>query len=565
MALGLLLARADDGEPALLDGLPAGALLGGGQDTGEIPESERLWEHGADPDDLEAQRWGLVAPEGPDGERLLALVEPLRRAREAAQGGAPARIYRVPPRMTAPEAMVWRKAALRPRGVPERELPRYLLLLGDLDQVSLELQQALGVDGFVGRLAFPADEGYAAYADKVLRWEAAAARQPKASALLFAARDGSPAMGMGYHRLLGPMRDALQEAQAQGALPVEEVVEVDGTGASADRLLSQASARRAGVLFTMSHGLGAPRAGWSSPEERRALQGALCLGPSSRLTARELVGTTFLPGGVWFCFACFGAGTPRRSAYEPWLRQMQPSSRRVGPVLAGLPHEGERPFVAALPQAALASPEGPLAVMGHADLAWTYSYQEPSGRNHPARFFGVLEALLKGSRAGVAAAALTRFAVEASLELSALDEEDAMARLEGRPPAVKPLARAQLWMTRQDLAGYVLLGDPAVRLPLVRAEAAQGAGEPSDAESLDELASELIGMPVSGGAPRALAPEDAERAVLALLGREGSAEEIAARHGLSPAQLRTLGEVFKAAGRAAVREWLGRAGTKNRR
>ena len=74
MNLGLLLAHADDGEPVLREGLPAGALLGGRQDTGEVPDSERLWEHGGEPDDLLAQRWGLVAPEGPEGDRLLALV-----------------------------------------------------------------------------------------------------------------------------------------------------------------------------------------------------------------------------------------------------------------------------------------------------------------------------------------------------------------------------------------------------------------------------------------------------------------------------------------------------------
>jgi hypothetical protein len=34
-----------------------------------------------------------------------------------------------------------------------------------------------------------------------------------------------------------------------------------------------------------------------------------------------------------------------------------------------LPGERTRPFIAALPKAVLANPEGPLAVMGHEDLA----------------------------------------------------------------------------------------------------------------------------------------------------------------------------------------------------
>src|SRR6185436_10307699 len=131
------------------------------------------------------------------------------------------------------------------------------------------------------------------------------------------------------------------------------------------------------VLLSVSHGLGAPRGGWKSGGEQRALQGALALGGGDVLSAAELRDKRFLAGGMWFCLACFGAATPAESVYHAWLSLLAEQGAHTGrleAVLKSLPKPGERPFVAALPQAALANPEGPLAVIGHVDLAWTYAF-----------------------------------------------------------------------------------------------------------------------------------------------------------------------------------------------
>ena len=113
----------------------------------------------------------------------------------------------------------------------------------------------------------------------------------------------------------------------------------------------------------------------------------------------------FLPGGVWFCVACYGAGTPPSSAFYPWLAQLaeQGGSREhAAAVLRALPRAGERPFVAALPQALLANPAGPLAMIGHMDLAWTFGFTDPDGRQSRAsRMHAAQRALFGGSRAGV--------------------------------------------------------------------------------------------------------------------------------------------------------------------
>jgi hypothetical protein len=138
----------------------------------------------------------------------------------------------------------------------------------------------------------------------------------------------------------------------------------------------------------------------------------------------------------------------------------------VDEVLAGLPRGGARPFIARTPRVALANPNGPLTVVGHIDLAWSYSFQEP-GRpvgSNPARLFEVVRALLQGHRAGPALGALMRFTAMASHDLTTAYDRAKRAGA-GDATAVDEL-KAHLWMLRQDLGAYVLLGDPAARLPL---------------------------------------------------------------------------------------------------
>jgi hypothetical protein len=312
------------------------------------------------------------------------------------------------------------------------------------------------------------------------------------------------------------------------------------------------------VLFSVSHGLGPPREGWSSAALQRELQGALVLPGGHSLMGAELASRPFLPGGIWFFFACYSAGTPARSAYTHWLSQLPPGvDADAARVLASvLRREVERPFIAALPQAVLANPQGPLAVMGHVDLAWAYSYLD-QGRDTSSNFFGILQSLAEGRRAGVALSTLLRVLNETSAELAILYNHEAAELKAGRPSPVDAVARAWLWMLRQDLAGYILLGDPAVRLPLApaRVEAPASSTSP-DAMTLEGL----LGFAPSAQDAPGRDSTAAEKAILELLGEKGSVADIAARHGLSPEELRQWEELYRAAGREALARHLSRRG-----
>jgi hypothetical protein len=476
--LELLLARADDHQPSLPSGLDPESVQSAPRPErlprrAEVPLLERP---DADPNALPEQRWGVIAPEGGEGDPLLRAIAPLVEYR-ARQQDAEVKVYRVPPDMDAAQAVAWRDRVYRDESVPQEERPRYLLVLGGPEQVSFELQQVLAQGAFVGRLHFATPEGtpefasHAAYVEKVLAHEHSSAEAEAPDVLLYTASDGSRATVQGHQLLMEPCRKRVEERWIPRNLARRLQVL---SGEEPEALPRVAGAVRPGVLLSVSHGLGAPRGGWASAEQQRARQGALCLTPELELTADEVRRLPFLPGGMWFCVACFGAATPRKSAFHAWLSMLarqQLFPGRPEAVLDSLPRPGEPPFLAALPQSLLANPLGPVAFLGHSDLAWNFGFANPDNltESRASRILSALEILAKGSRVGVALDALMRSFRDVNDGLMSAYQERQEALEEGRPDPTDPKRLGYLWMLRNDLRGYLLLGDPAVRLQLRRA------------------------------------------------------------------------------------------------
>jgi len=417
----------------------------------------------AAPQELSAQRWGLVVPEGQDLKPILGQLEPLLELRERQQGAEP-KVYRVPQGLQGEALYLWCDDVYEDDATPEFERPRYLLLLGGFDTLSLELQQALSTRAWVGRLAFDRPEDYGHYARKACRWEAAPG-QREAEVLLFSVRDGTPATRTGHAGLVVPCHQGLLQSKAQGQFPLLEVQGPDELGRTPKDFLEAVATTKPTVLLSMSHGLGAPQGGWSSADDQRGLQGAMRFGLGRKVSGTELEARAFLPGGFWLYFACFGAGTPAVSAYRPWLEQLRDEAlagEEVDRLARSLDGPASRPFTAALPQRALANPEGPLGVIAHVDLAWSYSFQDvrDSTRSRASRFSQVLELLATGSRAGIAVRKLANAATLVEEQLLNLYKDMAKGQ------QVDPVRLAHYWMLHQDLRSFVLLGDPAARLPL---------------------------------------------------------------------------------------------------
>jgi hypothetical protein len=535
--LGLLLADAQELRPTLATGLPEDTA-GGAPRPEKVPrgvDGLKLEQPGADPNDLSLQRWGLIVPDSPVGKERLAAISQLCALREQEQGSPP-RVYECPAGMSLEAAVRFRRDKWLAE--KERERPKYLLVLGDLDEVSLEVQHVFTGGAFVGRLHAADLDGYAEYARKVVRWTHEPTEDDLPEARFFVADDGTTATAQALTFLVEPCLQLAGDAERFPAAAVTGPLHAAG----ARDFLTAGDTRRPAVLLSVSHGLGRPRKGWKSYDAQRRLQGSLlvgsALGDERVLAPEDLRRTPFLPGGFWFCLACFGAGTPAQSSFHAWIKQLaEPGELRaqVAHVLESLPREGEAPFLAATPQAALANPEGPLAVVAHVDLAWTFSFLDPEQSQAPdraMRIFSALEVMARGSRAGVALAALRRAYLEVNDELLSDYQAEEDARADGRPSPIDPRRRANAFMLRNDLRGYVLLGDPAVRLPL--RDSARGPRR-------------------SDGAASSLSPEDMESAVLELLAGAAPAA-VAARLRVTEAALDGWVSRYRAAGRAALAE-----------
>lgn len=456
--------------------------------------------------DLKKKRWGLVVP-GDAAQRsaLLGAVAPLIALRAEQIGCKPEELLRknvytadFARCSSQVDAERWFHEVYREESQPVelrrpvRERPDYLLILGDLHQVPEAIHRVLSRMGYyVGRLAFSKEDGspdlarYESYASRLAAVERAASAAPAEGAggrvRVIGVADGSSATELGLDQLIAPMLTRLTrdpEDPVGKALIRPDAIRIY----SRDELWNEAEPLRDSVLFTMSHGHGGPDSGWARPVEQRAGQGAMSfLRRSPRLTAADAAAMRrpFVPNGIWFMFACYGAGTPAESHYYPWLAQLQEEyGADFAWVLRSIPAQGgdSRPFIAGLPQTLLSKEDGPLAFIGHLDLAWSYGFQTARGQADTEAFEGFIESVVERQRVGAAFQRLNqklRGAEGRVLNLYSLRQQLAQggkAGGVGAAGAAAGLSKEQQtslnegWMMSQDMSGYVILGDPAVRL-----------------------------------------------------------------------------------------------------
>jgi hypothetical protein len=368
--------------------------------------------------------------------------------------------FEVDPNMDANASVNWVVNTLGKIEIEKDDRPRYLLILGDLHEVSAELQIALSTRYFAGRLAFSNAEDYRAYVAKVIRYESVEPTAKQCKALVYSVHRTGPmgeAIKDAEQKLIKPLLTLSSERNEKGKIPVK----FDWTNATEiakkEKMLEiMRSAPVPSLFLSVSHGwgVGAER----TVEEKRAMQGALCFDGNVFVTAEDAKSGPFLPGGFWFLFACYGAGTPKRSACHHW---------NSGVSAACLPKADENPYIAALPKAALANSEGPLAIVGHLDLALSSSYDAAAGfRNQAARFTELADIANKKDwrRVGPVFGDFIRDLVDVNTKIT--------TAIDGKQSGASPLMDRQtvidLYLLRQDLAAYILLGDPAAYLPFAR-------------------------------------------------------------------------------------------------
>lgn len=416
----------------------------------------------ADPRKLEEAGWGVVWPPDVRPEVREAL-RPLLDRRRAQAGAASERRFReLDYRPDDSKLRFLGRHGAGPGPVDPDRLPYYLLLAGGPEEIPYPFQYQLDVQYAVGRVAFDAAEDYARYAESVVAAERGAergeARRPRKAQFFSVTHDGDRATRRCHDVLVEPLirRFSQRAAQAEDRAGAWELATVSGGFATKAVLADLVGGGAPGLLFTSSHGMGFSP---DDPRQSRHLGSLLCRDwpgaaawrgpiPAEHYFSADDVGDSAdVAGLIAVAFACFGAGSPSEDGYE---RHRSGRSRR----------RAARSLIARLPQRLLAHPRGgALAFVGHVDRAWTYAFDWPGAGENVQAFDSALQKLLAGYPVGAAMEYFgQRYAELSTLLSQTLDDIEYGAEAD-------PRALFHLWTANNDARSYVVVGDPAVRLP----------------------------------------------------------------------------------------------------
>lgn len=436
----------------------------------QVTDNIRGAKEGVNPRDLAASGWGVIFPSyprtDPDWEAKERLVEEIREALQPllqlrskdTRGRLPEWVqgkgtgYRVG---ADTKNSYLERHGVGPGPVDPDKVPYYLLIVGSPSDIPYRFQTQLDVQYAVGRIHFETIREYANYAASVVAVEAGSIRRPREAAFFRVANEDDDATRRSASQLVGPLARGLEVGYPDWR--IQSIPPVQATKATLTSLLG--GARTPSLLFTASHGMKFARGSdrqlphqgallcqdWPGPQEWRQT-----IPQDFYFAGDDLTANADLLGLIAFFFACYGAGTPQFNEF----------ARNDYSGVATYTKEmiAEQPFMARLPVTMLSRPRGALAVVGHVERAWSYSFDWGNAGTQTTVFESTLRRLLDGHPLGSALEFFNQRYAELSTMLNdALEEIDGGKRYE-------PFELAGIWTANNDARGYTIIGDPAVRL-----------------------------------------------------------------------------------------------------
>ena len=410
--------------------------------TEMIPALDRRPPLARDPFEPRFGKWAAVAlrEDAAAAKEALAPLLELRRSEGLAfdpKGDTPG--FVVIDRPAADKPFLWEEALRDVTGAP----PHHLLLLGGPERFPFAVvswwsaRRIVGVldvaDDPLGPLSWPAVHRYA----RKVCDQAAGQHAISRRALVYAFRSDG-ATRRSYEKLATPLLQYLTDQALKLPAATQAPLRLLGDAATTHGLIDTLRTERPALVLTCTHGLEYP------PDPK--LWGALTSVDHSKPSGSPLsvdsitVGEPFAEGGVVFAFACFSAGIPDKSALIELVSPNQADPIQV-------------PRIAPLPRLILGQDRGPLAFIGHVDRASTSSF---AGFDGPTAFQDLADFVLGGlGTVGQGMSTFWEEALRAADDLVTVLKPDAMST---------PQQKVAAWVRRLDTAGWLLLGDPCVRL-----------------------------------------------------------------------------------------------------
>lgn len=416
--------------------------------TGAAPAKRGEPPPDVDLEDLSSAGWGIVYPHDDDGRARAGLAELLEERRYQAEerfrefsgedGYHP-----------GDDRNSWLSRQGLGPGLGDPEVvPYYLLLAGSPAEIPFDFQFDLSARYAVARLDLETREEYARYARNVLEAEARPRRPRGMTFFGVANADDNATQGSCAH-LIEPLYAHLSTRHRPG-WSIGAALRQDATRGHLLRLLS--GDETPAVLFTASHGMSPGKEGslldrvgailcqdYPGPKK---WYGQGRIPPGFYVSAADIDEDADLRGLVAFFFGCYTVGIPEHDSF------CELTPHRIAP----------RPMISPLPQRLLGKKNGALAVIGHVDRAWDFSYTWENAGSQPQTFRAVLNRLMAGEPVAAAARFLGDRYADAGLDLKAL----LLDWIAGREIDENRLVEA--WVAEADAKSYVVFGDPAARL-----------------------------------------------------------------------------------------------------
>jgi len=405
-------------------------------------------EEGIDPKNLAQTGWAVIFAPNAD-PAIREALSPLLTLRKNQAGT----LYKEYSGADAPQTGETKNTFLTRHGagpgpVVPTAIPYYVLIVADPNTISFRFQYELDVEYAVGRIWFDTPADYAAYAQSVVAAETGGLALARRAAVFATANAGDAATQLSHDALAVPIG---KWADALPGWAIDKYINGDATK---DRLTQILHTDAPAFVFTASHGL---CYGNGDPQQL-ANQGALLCqdwpGPAYKqpilnsffFAGSDVAADAHVFGSILMHFACFGAGTPQLSDFA---------------ITAPPPALAPSGFLAQLPKRLLAHPRGgALAVVGHVERAWEYSFNWDQAGSQVAVFTSTIQRLVDGHPIGSALEYFNHRYGELAAELSGILQD---VKLGATPD---PYLIAGTWTATNDARNYTVVGDPAVRLML---------------------------------------------------------------------------------------------------